>query len=141
MDSKKALLATLAVGVVANILDFVVHGQILTNAYYSKLPNLFRQDMAPTWFVIGDFVFAAVFVWVYDRVRGSFGGGPKGGMTYGLYMGVFLSFPTYIFFNLMFVGFPYALAWIWTIVGIVSMTILGTVAGAVYQPAAAAKAA
>ena len=83
MNVKKLLLAAVAVGVVMNIVDFVVHGLLLTG-YYSQFP-FFRKEMPMQWFVIGDFVAALVFVWVYDRVFSSFGGGPKGGATFGLY--------------------------------------------------------
>lgn len=133
MNAKKLLLATVAVGVVWNVLDYVVHGQILPGVYYSKLASLFRADAPLAYLAIGDFVAALVFVWVYDRVYGSFGGGPKGGATYGLYAGILVNFPTWIFMNLMFVGFPYALAWIWTIYGIVAGVIAGAVAGATYK--------
>ncbi len=133
MNVKKLLLATIAVGVVWIVLDFVVHGQILQGAYYAKLPSLFRADTPLAYWLIGDFVAALVFVWVYDRVYGSFGGGPKGGATYGLYAGVLVNFPTWIFCNLLFVGLPYALAWIWTIYGIVAGVIAGAVAGATYK--------
>jgi hypothetical protein len=141
MNVKKLLLATLVVGVVANVLDFIVHGQILSGPYYSQLPNLFRQDMSMAWLIIGDFVWALVFVWVYSRVYGSFSGGAKGGATYGLYAGILLNFPANLFMNIMFVGFPYGLAWIWVIWGIIAAVIYGAVAGAIYKkeatPAAA----
>ena len=133
MNFKKLLLATIVVGVVVNLLDFVVQGQILTDAYYSKLTTLFRQDTPVAWLIVGDFVAALVFVWVYDRVYGSFGGGPRGGATYGLYGGILVNFPTWMFANLIFVGFPYALAWTWTIYGIIMAVIAGAVAGAVYK--------
>lgn len=133
MNVKKLLLATLAVGVVWNVLDFLVHGQVLAGVFYSKLPSLFRTEMNPAFFVLGDFVGALVFVWVYDRVYGSFGGGPKGGATYGLYGGILVNFPTWMFMYLVFAGFPYALAWVWTIYGIVAGVIAGAVAGATYK--------
>ena len=133
MNVKKLLIATVAVGVVLNVLDYVVQMQILAGAYYSKLTGLFRADPPIAMLVLGDFMAALVFVWVYDRVYGSFGGGPKGGATYGLYAGILLNFPTWIFFNLLLVGFPYALAWVWTIYGILAGVILGAVAGATYK--------
>ena len=133
MNVKKYLIAAIAVGVVANILDFIVHGQILSGSYYSKMTTLFRQDTPIYWLVIGDFVAALVFVWVYDRVYGSFAGGPKGGASYGLYAGILVNFPTWIFANLLFVGFTYGLAWIWTIYGILWGVIAGAVAGALYK--------
>jgi hypothetical protein len=132
MNVKKLLLSTVVVGVVLNVLDFVVHGQILAGTY-ARLSGLFRSDAPLPFLVLGDFVAALVFVWVYDRVYGSFGGGPKGGATYGLYAGVLLNFPTWIFFNLLLVGFPYSLSWIWTIYGVIGGVILGAVAGATYK--------
>jgi len=131
MDVKKLLLGTLAVGVVANVFDFVVQGQLLAS-YYAGLP-LFNREPPIPWLVFGDFVTALVFVWVYARVHGSFGGGPKGGATYGLYAGILMNFPTWIFSHLLFVGFPYALSWIWTAVGVAWCVIAGAVAGAVYK--------
>lgn len=133
MNVKKLLLATLAVGVVMNILDFIVQAQVLQGMYYSKLTSLFRADAPMAGLIVGDLVAALVFVWVYARVFDSFGGGPKGGATYGLYAGVLVNFPTWIFMNMLIVGFPYVLAWIWTIYGVVGYVILGAVAGATYK--------
>ena len=133
MNVKKLLLATVVLGIVANILDYIVHGQILTNAYYSKMPSLFNANPPMGWFIFGDFVIALVFVWVYDRVYGSFGGGPKGGATYGFYAGVLVNFPTWLYNAGVYVGFPYALSWIWVIWGIIYAVVLGAVAGAVYK--------
>jgi len=132
MNVKKLLLATLGVGVVVNVVDFIVHGQIMAGTY-SQMTSLFRQDASIVWLIIGDFVAALVLVFVYDRVYSSFGGGPKGGATYGLYAGVLVNFPTWIFAHLLFVGFPYSLSWMWTIYGIVWTVIAGAVAGAMYK--------
>ncbi len=133
MNVKKYLVAALAVGVAWNVYDFVAHGQILQGMYYSKLTNLMRQDAPMHWFVIGDLVAGFVFVWVYDRVYGSFGGGPKAGATFGLYAGVFAFFPGMLFNHLIIANFPYGLAWAMTIVGIIGCVIAGAVAGAVYK--------
>jgi len=135
MNVKKYLIAALAVGVVVNVFDFVVQGMILQKAYYSTLTGLFRpeEELSMPWLIIGDFVAAFVLVFVYDRVYGSFSGGAKGGATYGLYAGILVNFPTWIFAHLIFVGFPYALSWIWTILGVVWAVIAGAVAGALYK--------
>ncbi len=103
MNVKKVLLAGLAVGVVMNVVDFVGQGQLLAG-YYANMP-VFQKEAPIPWLVVGDFVTALVFVWVYDRVRSSFGAGPKGGATYGLYAGILVNFPTWIFAHLLFVGF------------------------------------
>ncbi|HKZ31390.1 MAG TPA: hypothetical protein VJ648_03430 [Vicinamibacteria bacterium] len=131
MNVKKLLLATVVVGVVMNIVDFLVQGQLLVGLY-ATLP-LFKREPPIPWLVFGDFVSALVFVWVYDRVQSSFGGGVKGGATYGLYAGILINFPTWIFAHLIFEGFPYSLAWTWTLVGVVWCVIAGAVAGALYK--------
>jgi hypothetical protein len=131
MNVKKLLLAAVVVGVVMNIVDFVVQGQLLAGLY-ANLP-LFKKEPPIPWLVVGDFVTALVFVWVYDRVRSSFAAGPKGGAVYGLYAGILINFPTWIFAHLLFEGFPYGLAWTWTLVGVVWCVIAGAVAGALYK--------
>jgi hypothetical protein len=132
MNVKKLLIASVVVGVVLNVFDAVVQGQLMAPTY-AKLSGLFRTDMNMAYLVIGDFVAALVFVWVYDKVRGSFGAGAAGGAVYGLYAGVLMNFPTWIFLNMLIVGFPYSLAWIWTLIGVVATVIAGAVAGALYK--------
>jgi hypothetical protein len=131
MDLKKLLLATVAVGVVANVLDFVFHGFVMASRYAAI--EALRTDMGVWWLVLGDFVGALVLVWVYDRVYASFGGGPRGGAIYGFYLGIAVNFPTWIFVHLLFKGFPYWLAWVWTIFGVVWSVVAGAVAGATYK--------
>ena len=131
MNVKKLLLAAVAVGVVVNVLDFVVQGQLLAG-YYANIP-LFKREPPIHWLVLGDFVAALVLVAVYDRVRSSFGGGAKGGAVVGLYAGVLVNFPTWIFAHLLWEGFPYGLAWTLTVVGVVWTVIAGAVAGAIYK--------
>jgi hypothetical protein len=92
-----------------------------------------RQDAPMHWFIIGDFVAGFVFVWVYDRVYGSFAGGPKGGATFGLYAGVLAFFPMMLFNHLVFANYPYGLAWASIIVGVLGAIIAGAVAGALYK--------
>ena len=131
MNIKKLLLTAVVVGVVMNIVDFVVQGQLLAGLYAS-LP-LFKKEASIHLLVIGDFVTALVFVWVYDRVRSSFGAGAKGGASFGLYAGILINFPTWIFAHLLFEGFPYSLAWTWALLGIGWCVIAGAVAGALYN--------
>jgi len=132
MNIKKLVYAALAVGVAMNVVDFVVHGNLFETIYYSQLP-IFRRDNTVPFLVFGDFVAAFVFVWVYDRVRGSFSSGVAGGATYGLYAGILVNFPANIFLHLLIVDFPYALTWAWTIYGVVLGVMLGAIAGAIYR--------
>ena len=133
MNVRKFIVAVLGVGVVMNVFDFVVNGMLLQNAVYSKLPNLLNQNLPIKWLVIADFIAALVLVWVYVRVSGSFSAGVSGGAQFGFYAGVLVNFPTWIIASLTMNGFPYYLAWVWTIVGIIWCIIAGAVAGALYK--------
>ena len=98
MKSGKFWIAVLVAGIVANVLDYVVQGHVLTGMYYSKMTDVFRQDMTIGWLVFGDFVAVLVLAWVYDKVASAFGGGVKGGACCGFYLGVLVNFrPTISF--------------------------------------------
>jgi len=130
MKSPKFWIAVIVAGIVANVMDFCVQGQLLTSAYYSKIESM-RTDTKPMWYIIGDFVAVFVFAWVIKRVASAFPGGAKGGATAGFFLGVLLNFPSYHFIQLMFKGYPYRLAWINTIYGIIGCVIIGAVLGAI----------
>jgi hypothetical protein len=135
MKNGRFWLAVLVAGVVCNAIDFVGQGQLLAHAYYSKMGDVMKMDTPVQWFVLGDFVAVLVLAWVYDKVWTAFGGGLKGGAICGLYLGVFASFPTFHFVFLMFKGYPYPLAWINTLYGIVWYVIAGAILAAVMKKA------
>lgn len=123
------LVTVVVVGIVVNVFDFLVHGLLLQGPVYSRLP-LMRTDFSVPLIVLVDFVAAAVFVWVYQRVRASFPPGAAGGATFGLYAGVLVNFPTWIAAYITLNGFTYGLAWIWIITGILWCVLAGAVTGA-----------
>jgi hypothetical protein len=131
MGNPKFWVAVLAGGAVANIIDYIVMGMLLAPTF-AGIESM-RADTNPIWFVIGDFVSVFVLMLIYNRVYSSFTPGSKGGATYGMYMGLFASFPTWIFLHLMFKGFPYGLSWLLVIYGILWGVIVGSVLGSVYK--------
>ncbi len=133
MKSGKFWLAVLAAGVVMNVIDFLVYTQWLGPSYMMTNSVLFKQDTNPIWFVIGDFVSVLVFAWVFDKVSASFGTTLQDGAKAGLFLGVLVNFPTYIFLHLMFNGYPYALSWISMIYGIVWYVIVGVIFAALMK--------
>lgn len=128
MDFRKFLAIGLTVGIAANLVDFLVHGQLLADLY-SHPP--FRQGVNPGWMILSDFVAAFVFAWFYLAVAGSFAPGVPGGVTMGFYTGVLLIFPAAILMYLMFEGIPYYLAWIWIFYTIAWYVCAGAIAGAI----------
>ncbi len=130
MDLRRLVVASLVVGVVANVFDALFHGMVM-GSYYQTLPFM-RQDTPMGLMVFGDFVFSLVFVVVYDRLYAAGDRRVGRGIYYGFWAGLLLNFPANIFMHLMIKGFPYGLSWIFTIVGLIQMTLLGAVAGALY---------
>jgi len=70
---------------------------------------------------------------VYDKVAGSFSTGWKGGSMYGLYAGILVNFPTWIFLHLLLKDFSYKFAWFSTIYGIVWTVIAGAIVASIYE--------
>lgn len=105
----------------------------------STIPGLIA-DPPMMWIIIGSLVGAAVLVWVYEKVAGSFGPGARGGAMFGLYAGILTNFPMWLFFTL-YVGWPYRSMWHWTLVGIVMGVINGVLIGLVYDNVGGSKAA
>ena len=68
MRVSKLLVTAAVVGLVVNVYDFLIHGIVLQGPVYSKLP-LMRTDASLPLLIFSDFVAAAIFVWVYQRVR------------------------------------------------------------------------
>jgi hypothetical protein len=136
MNIAKLVVAWLVVGVVMNVFDALFHGVIMMG-YYTQL-TFMRQDTPMTLMVVADFVFALVFVLVYDRLYAGRECRMGRGIHFGFWVGLLLNFPGNIMMHLMIKGFPYGLSWVFTIVGIVEMVVLGAIAGALYAKKAAA---
>jgi hypothetical protein len=133
MSTKQLLLGTLIIGVIANILDFPIHGVMLDATYKSIAGFTSNPSMIP-WFIFGDFVAALVFTWYFGRVHSSFEKSTKGGMMYGLYTGILVSIPMNMVFGMMVKGFPYWLSWGWTVITIVELMIYGAILGMLVRP-------
>jgi hypothetical protein len=130
MQTGKIAAAGLTAGIVANVIDFLSFTFLFKSMM--TLPFMNPNPLIAV-LVAGDFVAALVFVWVYDRVRGSFGPGAKGGATYGLYAGILINFPLWIFMHVLVKDWPSSYSWFSTIYGIVWAIILGAVVGVVYD--------
>ena len=133
MKNSKFWIAVAASGVIMNIVDFLLQGMVMVPVYYAKHADIFIQTTDPMWFVVGDFITVFVLAWVYLKVSGSFSGGWKGGATYGLYAGILVNFPTWIFLHLMLKGYSYKFAWFSTIYGIAWTVIAGAIVASIYE--------
>jgi hypothetical protein len=128
--NKKLLYGSIAVFVTIDVLNFLIHGVILTSAYQS-LSSLWRPDMmSKVWIThlnaaISAFFFAFVFSKGYE------GKGVAEGARYGFYIGFWLSalmaYGTY-----MMIAVPYSLAVQWFIYGVVEYIVAGIVLALVF---------
>jgi hypothetical protein len=119
-------------GVVMNVLDFIVQGNLLAGMYAAAPAFRNTNDVIP-YLVLGDFVAAFVFCWAYLKLGAATGPGAGGGATFGFYAGVLVAFPTFIFIHLLINGIPYGLMWVLTLYSVIAYVILGAVAGALHK--------
>ncbi len=130
--SKKFWIAFVVIFVVWNILDWLVHGVLLSSAYQSEdMMKLMRPDMASKmWIfyvvtVITSFFFTLIFSKGYE------GKGIGEGVRYGLYVGFLMATPMAYSSYAMY-PMPYSVALQWFIYGMIHYIILGIVAALVY---------
>jgi hypothetical protein len=112
----------------------IVYGDSMTG-----IPGMV-ENPSMQWIIIGSLVGSAVLVWFYEKVVGSFGSGAAGGAKFGLYTGILMNFPLWLFHTL-YGAWPYAAMWHWTLVGIVMGVINGVLIGLVYDKVGGSKAA
>jgi len=135
MNTKRWLLASVAVVVVIGVLEFLIHGVLLSDMY-KQTASVWRSEsemQKMMWvFWVGILVFAPFFVLIY--VKGYEKGKPGlgQGFRYGLYVGAMLSvmnsFGWYVLLPI-----PLALAFYWFLAILVEFIVAGIAAGLVYH--------
>jgi hypothetical protein len=136
-DWKKLLIAFVAVFVVGQVSNFLVHSQWLAPTYQA-LASVWRPgpDMESKMWIM--FVTGAVFAFFFCYVfaRGYEGKGLAEGARYGAIIGLFFGVPqaydSYVIYPI-----PYSLALKWFLSGLAVCVIMGLVAAALYKPAKA----
>jgi len=135
MNTKRWLLASVAVFVVIMAMEFVIHG-VLLSRIYSETPSLWRTQAEMqriVWmFWVGYLVFAPFFALIY--VKGYEKGKPGlgQGVRFGLYLGAMLSV-LHSFGWYVILPIPLALAFYWFVAILVEFIVAGAVAGLVYR--------
>ena len=138
MHVNKSIAAILLVWLWLLIWDNVIGAFVLGPAM-AQIPGMV-ESYSKLWETVGDFFAAAVLVWVYGKVKSSFSQGLKGGVTYGLYAGILMNFPGWLWMT-VYADWPYAAAWMFviilTLITVVSGALIGFVFGRVgsAQPA------
>ena len=135
MNTKRWLLASVAVLVVVAVLEFLIHGVLLSDVY-RQTASVWRSDaemQKMMWiFWVGMLVFAPFFALIY--VKGYEKGKPGlgQGFRYGLYVGAMLSV-MHSFGWYVILPIPLALAFYWFLGILVEFIAAGVAAGLVYH--------
>ena len=135
MNTKRWLLASVAVLVVIAALEFLIHGALLSGLYKQSAsvwrPEAEMQRMM--WiFWIGMLVFAPFFALIYVKGYEKDKPGLGQGIRCGLYVGAMLSV-AHSFGWYVILPIPLALAFYWFVAILVEFIVAGAAAGLVYS--------
>ncbi len=131
MNTKRFIIASISVFVTFLVLDFLVHGVILSGTY-AILQGVWRSDMNRImWMMyLATFVFSFVFTWLF--VRGYRKGEIMEGLVFGLVMGtgmnIMAAMGQYVMYPL-----PGAMCVKWFIFGTIEYCFAGIIASTVYS--------
>jgi hypothetical protein len=104
----------------------------------AQIPGM-MESYSKLWETVGDLFAAGILVWVYSKVKVSFNAGIGGGLTYGLYAGILMNFPGWLWMT-VYAGWPYAATWVIVIVSTLITVVSGILIGLVYGRVGIAKA-
>lgn len=134
MNSKRLILAIVAVFVGVWVTDFLIHGVWLKSTYAETM-SLWRPEAEMQghmgWLMLGQFIIAATFVVLYAK---GFAGMAclRCACLYGLFMGLFSQATTLITYAVQ--PFPASLAVKWFVAGVVQGLLMGVIVFFVYKP-------
>jgi hypothetical protein len=139
MNTKKLLLSVLIVYILLEILNYLVHGVILSSTYQmEEVKAAFRPEaeMNSMMWIMFVVYFVWAFFFVFFFAKGYEGKGIMEGIRFGLYIGLFWGLVS-AYGNYVVLPIPYYLAFQWFISSLVVSVILGAVTALVYKPAGA----
>lgn len=132
MNIKRFIIASLAVFISFEILDFIIHSVILMNAYES-LEHIWRPDMMDKMWIMYLTALFFSFMFVYIFTKGYEGKGWIEGARFGLIIGL-LMLVVGIFNQYVVFPIPLSLTIQWLIYGLIEYIIIGIVAALIYKP-------
>ena len=133
MNWTKIVIAGVAGGVAMNLADWLTHGFIMRDTYMG-LPEVFTQEEAnPGFFFLVAVCMALAAAFLYAKTHGCWAGGLKGGVVFGLCLGLVLFFVPF-YNSLVIDGFPYYLAWCQGGMNLIALVVAGAVIGLIYKP-------
>jgi hypothetical protein len=131
MNLKRFILAGIAVFVIIQATDWLVHG-VLLSGWYAEIKGVWRPDMMDLMWVmmLGSLFFSFMFVYIFTK--GYEGRGIMEGVRYGLLIGLLVNVSGMLGQYFMY-SIPLAMALTWIGYGIVEMMIAGAATAAIYR--------
>jgi hypothetical protein len=136
MNVGRYLAAVIAVWLVRMLFGFLFWGNYMAEQHAAATAawsDAFREVIPA--YLVADFLFALVFVWLWVKVGAAFGSDAKGGALYGLVIGLF-SVVTGIYY---FFSVTYISTTMWAteiVVSLVLHVLIGVVAALIYKATA-----
>ena len=112
-------------------------GGMLIGSTMAQMPGMVAE-VSKQWETLGDLFAALMLTGMYARTRGVFGVGAKNGAIYGVYAGLLIHFPSWLFLT-VYAAWPYTLVWTMTIALTLLTVVAGAIIGTVYQVMGGAK--
>ena len=131
MNIKRFVIASIAVFVIIQAIDWLVHGVLLAN-WYQEIKGLWRIDMMDyMWLMmLGSLFFSFMFVFIFTK--GYEARGVAEGARYGLLIGLLMNV-TGMFGAYAMYPIPLGLAMIWLAYGIIELVIAGMITAVIYR--------
>ncbi len=120
---KQILIGWIAIYVLLSVLDMIVHGVILSEAY-AAMPNVWRSDMMEKMWMIWVVRAITTFFIAFIFAKGYEGKGWMEGLRYGVYIGLLMATP-YAYGSYASYPIPYAVAVQWFIYAFVGYVLAG----------------
>lgn len=133
MNIRKIVLASIAVFIAFEVMDFIIHGVILSSVYAS-LAQVWRPDMMSKMWLMYFSTLVMSIMFVYIFIKGYENKGIAEGMRFGIVAGLFMNFIG-VFGQYVMYPIPASLALKWFIYGMIEFIIAGIVVSLVYKPA------
>lgn len=132
INKKSAWITSIVVFIFIFISDFIIHGNILKNAY-EQTAHLWRTEQAMQdyflWMLLAQFLIAKFFTLLY--ARGCENGGVKEALRFACFIAPFAIAPYFIQYAV--IPLPASILWAWVGFGIVQIFGAAAVAGLVYK--------
>lgn len=132
MNWKKMMISTIVVYIVYEVLNFIIHGLILSSTYES-LQHLWRPEMQQMMWIMYVSELLLAFFFVYIFAKGYEGKGLMEGVRYGLIIGGFMLVPGMLAQYTVY-ALPFSLVVYWLIFGFIQLVIIGIIVALIYKP-------